>query len=288
MLDRRWMQYAPLVGVVIVILVSGFIALQHERNPANIGQEASANQAATAPNAASANSESGKSGDKQAAATENHQPCDNPDDCVERDLIAQQQMAVATDRMADIAERQLRATNIEIGLLVATVLAALVAVGAALCANRIARKSAEAQLRAYVNITSAEIVGTKEQCPNFRIHLKNTGVTPAYAPLHSHNTLVCPPGEERFIYDQGGFKPLPVLGPGRGIMRTTILSKLDWMLIKNQIAKGDLVFYVFGEVVYRDAFDRRQTTYYRYTLFIDDEGITDGELAVCDDGNDAT
>ena len=76
------------------------------------------------------------------------------------------------------AESQYYATIGEIAALVATILVAALAVGAAFRANRIARESAECQLRAYVTVEAIQTHPGNDPM-SYQLEWKNTGQTPA-------------------------------------------------------------------------------------------------------------
>ena len=117
--------------------------------------------------------------------------CDHPDSREDADLCAQRRMAnAAKDTIKWIrlsvewAESQYYATIGEIAALVATILVATLAVGAAFRANRIARRSAERQMRAYVQVENIQLEFPRTEPAEERkfiivINIKNSGQTPA-------------------------------------------------------------------------------------------------------------
>ena len=122
--------------------------------------------------------------------------CDYPDSREQADLCAQRRMANAAEdtikwiRLSvEWAKSQYYATIGEIAALVVTILVAALAVGAAFRANRIARESAERQLRAYIGFTRVETLTVMDQMREdrprkvhgyqFRVTVENAAATPA-------------------------------------------------------------------------------------------------------------
>ena len=179
MSNRHRLPYAALGGCLGVVLGIG-IALGQSLNqgdvkgketPAPTEQRQEAPSAPSVPPAipAETGSESLYSPD-----------CDSPKSLDEADLCEQRRMADAAYETVEWVRKQYRATIGEISALVVTIFVAGLAVGAAFRANRIARDSAEHQLRAYVMI-SDPIWTYPTDDSNFAVSLvwENTGQTPA-------------------------------------------------------------------------------------------------------------
>ncbi len=209
--------------------------------------------------------------------------CADTNDCAEKDLTAQNRMADATDEMADLALEQLNATYWEIAFLIATVVAALLAVGAAFRANKIARDSAERQLRAYMAIDQSvkwqkaydrspdDIVGY-----NFTFTWRNYGQTPARrciarANFGTFDTKI----PDDFSYDDHQITDVSEtshFGPGQHFnLSIGGLSITDGEAVE----RGEKFAYVWTWCEYTDIFGKvRRRTEACYELRITDGGAT--------------
>jgi hypothetical protein len=138
--------------------------------------------------------------------------------------------------------------------------------------------------------TGAEIVSPLEG-PLAQLTIKNTGSTPAYKVVHWGDITIADyplktplPGREK-----GGIIPWSSIAPG-GI--NTKFVRINVPLTAEQIAglrNGTHAIWVYGEILYRDAFRRKRKTEYR--LF---HNSTAGAIGVSTDltwaegGNEAT
>jgi hypothetical protein len=164
------------------------------------------------------------------------------------------------------AERQFYATVGEIIALVATIAIAILAVAAAFGSNRIARESAERQLRAYVSVSACNIVMADNGGVTSKIKFRNSGQTPAYNVIPNVNLSATPyPVREGFFKEP--IMPERVsratIGSGGIVERDMILPRLlaqDW---RDFIAASKGVFFVHGVVRYSDIFGKPHTTHFR-------------------------
>ena len=104
--------------------------------------------------------------------------CQEAKDREEADLKAQQSMADSAATMIGLTWWQLYVGGAGIGLLIVTLILTIRSTDAAVDANRIARKTARQELRAYVSLTPA---GVSYKRGKLRIHVcqRNAGQTPA-------------------------------------------------------------------------------------------------------------
>lgn len=149
--------------------------------------------------------------------------------------------------------------------------------------------STRRQQRAYVFASGAEIVELEiGGAPIVQIEIKNSGQTPAYDLKHAwrcgmfdyplQQKLLLPPHNDRAAW--------PHLGPGASTLARRAPEK--------QIATGSTVelpnramaFFVYGEIRYRDAFNRLRFT--RYVFYHTGmPRLGPGQLIAYEKGNDA-
>jgi hypothetical protein len=158
--------------------------------------------------------------------------------------------------------------------------------------------TSRAQLRAYV-LTSKSVVtnfvsgGTER--PEAQVTIKNSGQTPAYNVVNVGGFAIDkyppPPTLDLIISDDDFAAPgrtREVLGPGDTSISVVSLNRPP--LTAPEIASlttGTSIIYVFGEIRYRDAFGREQWTKYRFMMG-GPVGVRGGQLAGCEEGNEAT
>jgi len=152
------------------------------------------------------------------------------------------------------------------------------------------KDTAERQLRAYINISHGKVLYINDpQNRIFQLDIKNFGQTPAYEvstvfkcivreyPLGKSNPLESVTSEEHQIFS--------VLGPTCEYRRDMIAPyNGEW--VEPKIIDGSAAIYGFGEIRYRDAFGVQRVTEFRYMC--QGEGITQGCVAPCEEGNNAT
>lgn len=210
------------------------------------------------------------------------------------DLIAQQGMDNATQRMADISEHQTLLILVGTVLLFATLLLTLQANRAAVRAAKAAegtvevtRDIARRQLRAYVG---TELTVLKDlaagKCPEMRIIIKNFGQTPAYDIASWSEMEIMKPSEARFVLTKskpGGKKVLnPSSTYSNYARKDEPLTDAEFEIIQSDTAR----LYWFGELTYRDAFDELHTTTFRYECG-GERLLSLGNMALSNDGNTA-
>lgn len=121
--------------------------------------------------------------------------------------------------------------------------------------NKIARQSAERQLRAYVHFGKVKVKESKTYAhPIVVVEIKNTGATPAHLRGHRITTV---PGE----MDRDWICPvIDEISPQQSTLGGGETAKLF-----NILRDGDMeadVIYVYGKVVYDDVFGNRWESYF--------------------------
>jgi len=156
------------------------------------------------------------------------------------------------------------------------------------CQIVIMRRTARRQLRAYVFVTTAEI-GDIEDPKNVHasVSIKNSGQTPAYD-LINRGAITF--GEARlpeglWAEDKDASLSKSALGPGE------VLSKYFGArpLTPEQraaVRSGTHAVYVYGEILYKDAFGTRRYSRYRF-MHGGEVAVRNRQLVVCEEGNEA-
>lgn len=153
-----------------------------------------------------------------------------------------------------------------------------------------AEDTAQRQLRAYINISGGRVLNIDDpQNRIFRLDIKNFGQTPAYEvstvfkcivreyPLDKNKPLDPVTDEEHKIFS--------VMGPTCEYRRDMIAPyNGEW--VEPKIKDGSTAIYGFGEIRYRDAFGIQRVTEFRYMC--QGDGIAQGGVAPCEEGNNAT
>jgi len=151
--------------------------------------------------------------------------------------------------------------------------------------------TAERELRAYVLATTGQRHrdATRKDASSVKIVIKNFGATPAYEltnwmgvdifrwPLPTD--LGTPENTDRN-------RSMSILGPGDTSELGGPLNTLLTAEQEAQIRRGEYAMVLWGEIKYRDAFNIRRVTRFRY--FCIGELIVDGRFAPHDEGNEAT
>jgi hypothetical protein len=157
-----------------------------------------------------------------------------------------------------------------------------------------AEDTAERQLRAYVSVDKARVIGVNgSQQPKAHVVIKNYGQTPAYELLHWTGMEVETwPHPDNFDFVLGTLAK-HTLGPGAFIhgYQDRFLKGPPRALTTEQHAglrDKSMALYVFGEIRYKDAF--RKTRFTKYKMMIGGPVGMDesGALVTCEEGNDAT
>jgi len=153
-----------------------------------------------------------------------------------------------------------------------------------------AEKTARRQLRAYVMVPHVSIKNIKQQngiedCFVY-IAVKNFGQTPAtyckyWVNLSANEYPLKTPLEKHVSNKDGG---VGVIAPSDTFF---IRTKIPLLSNGNEIHGGCYALYVYGQFSYNDAFGSKKNTDFRFTR--NGEGWTsDGEMEVCEEGNEAT
>lgn len=151
-----------------------------------------------------------------------------------------------------------------------------------------AKDTSKRQLRAYVNILQGKVFYPLEPANRtFRIDIKNFGQTPAHEVSIVYKCIIrefplTKPLED--ITDEE-HKFFSVMGPTCIYTRDILaLGNAEWG--ESKLADGTAAIYCFGEVRYRDTFNDNRITEFRYMC--QGEGIVQGGVAPCEEGNNAT
>ena len=202
------------------------------------------------------------------------------------DLIAQESMADSTKEIAGLTEWQLYVGGFGILLLVGTLLLTIKSTNAAIQANRIARESAERQLRAYVCVTVVRLrfYGHRVRATTV---VTNHGTTPAYALRTQSGLMLAPfPSDTPFEgwNDSAEDESVAIVGPEQPS------EDFNEIAITNDqhdaLRAGDMALYAFGEYRYRDAFKRDRFIKYRFMVG-GDTGFNTETMSACKEGNEA-
>ena len=296
MLDRRWLSYAPLVGVLILILGGTFVALQHEKTEgptigAQSAENAEGKQAATSITPAPLSA-----GESQKAAANEQRAGQDPEYYPRNDLVAQNRMADATDGLVGLTRWQIRVGAAETGLLLVTVFFTVLATLAASRASRAAEAAvqvttdtAERQLRAYVHPMAIRIVMGENGSVAGKVRAENVGQTPAYTLANQFTLTVAPlPLQEEYLtLNRNRWQGPKVTVPPRGeVYFDATLPGLLTLEYREDIANERAAVFIHGALEYKDIFDKPHTTSYRYIY----TGPWGGQkpLNAYRDGNDAT
>jgi hypothetical protein len=152
--------------------------------------------------------------------------------------------------------------------------------------------TSRAQLRAYV-LVSKSVVTTA--FPEAQVTIKNSGQTPAYNVINVGGFAMDrypPPPTLDLIISDGEFaspaRSREVLGPGDSSVSVVSAARPPLTAPeKASLANGTCIIYVYGEIRYRDTFGREQWTKYRFMMG-GPVGVRGGQLAACEEGNEAT
>jgi hypothetical protein len=157
--------------------------------------------------------------------------------------------------------------------------------------------TSRAQLRAYVVVSSAGIVSAdddKETAPVAVVTIQNSGQTPAHDVVNVSGIaidLFPPPPTLSLTITDHDFAAVgrsrETLGPGNTSVSRVSAGRLLMDEEKKGIIEGVGAIYVYGEIRYKDAFGKRRWTRYRLMMG-GPVGIRGGQLAGCEEGNEAS
>lgn len=288
--DRGRLHRVALGGCLAAILLAS-LSLGHAQEPpaqSEAPQAAPDQQQPSQPAPAAI-----PSAQEQEASPKQQTLCDKAEDGPQSDLCEQWRMANAAEQQVDWLRRQFSASLWEIGALAFTLLATAAAAIAAFIAARAANRAvkvtvdtAERQLRAYLLPEKVSFIDPDDTRLAVQVAFKNTGQTPAAKVRHTTHCGVgtMDTAEERFELNEIPDRSAGSVGPGQ------VISSLfrqpdgnDFVLHSAAIFDDKAVFYVWGKVIYTDAFDQEQVTCFRFRY----SPIQDS-FVVCHRGNDAT
>lgn len=145
-------------------------------------------------------------------------------------------------------------------------------------------KNSKRQLRAYVNVLSVKMVNV-QRGQQVHIEFKNFGQTPA------KNIRVWWEMTIRELQLVGGLERSTSPTAKHGVLAPsdlyTMSAPLPLFSDGGEVHDGKKALYVFGQLCYRDAFDEDRITNFQFTI----RGtgwLSDRELYVCEEGNEAT
>lgn len=195
--------------------------------------------------------------------------CEQPDDCTRQDLPAQVRMADATETLVDVSIIQLALSILGVAFIGWTLIHTSRQASSAVEAVRVADRTAHHQLRAYVNMTHADLrtfEGGKRIAA--LVTLRNTGQTPAYQVTTRYGVWFGPVSAGEAF--QPTFPPempvaIGVLAAG-GEQYLPVESDAPiekWQL--QELAAGRGVLWIYGEAHYLDVFQAPHVTQFRLT-----------------------
>jgi hypothetical protein len=161
---------------------------------------------------------------------------------------------------------------------------------------RVARASAEKQLRAYINVTTVYAEWPQEIDKNFRsrevtitVKTKNHGATPAHKVRSWAVAKSYEPGDGAdFSVPEHTLTSVSVEAPGqvaKFIFKRPLVIDSDEV----QMWEGEReTLYVFGEIRYEDVFGVERFTRFRYSMPKDGIMANGGRFRACAAGNEAT
>lgn len=151
-------------------------------------------------------------------------------------------------------------------------------------------RTARQQYRSYVFVGEIVLINEQPSGCIARINIRNSGLTPAYGLtiLWSAKTFwgnevrkfEAPKATERSSKTDLG----PSAQAQAEMRLTDILNERGIAALKT----GELELYAFGVIAYRDAFDRKQRTEFRFMMGGHHKWPSDNRFIVTQDGNEAT
>jgi hypothetical protein len=157
--------------------------------------------------------------------------------------------------------------------------------------------TSRAQLRAYVLVSRSVVTNVADGTgiPEAQVTIKNFGQTPAYNVINVGGFAIDrypPPRTLDLIISDGEFaspaRSREVLAPGDSSVSVVSAPRPPLTAPeKASLANGTGIVYVYGEIRYKDAFGREQWTKYRFMMG-GPVGVRGGQLAACEEGNEAT
>jgi hypothetical protein len=175
-------------------------------------------------------------------------------------------MALSTEGLLGLTLWQTVIGGFGLGALVVTILLTVRATNAAIDANRIARESAERQLRAYIFVDSCK--RTQEDKYNrwfIEASFKNFGQTPAYKLTikFDYKLVSAPEAETMDFCDPTKHSSVHDLGPGH---QTVVRPQIHELTGTNlpALKDGNLGLFFWGRADFIDAFGKERWLRFRY------------------------
>ncbi|MGO9265957.1 MAG: hypothetical protein ACLQBA_13940 [Candidatus Binataceae bacterium] len=181
----------------------------------------------------------------------------------------------------------LNATRKQARLAIYTLVQSRKAVNAASASNRQNRELAEMELRAYVHVSSGEILNYDNMASRkARITIRNFGQTPAYNVTFWLNTwveefplkIILPPPPDDFPMSR------EIMAPGR-VSTNEVPVVATIPCIEGHLQLGAIAIFAYGEIRYRDAFNIERFTKFR--LVCRGDGLNKGRMSPDRTGNEA-
>jgi hypothetical protein len=212
-------------------------------------------------------------------------PAEYKPDCSKREEID----FCAQLRMAETAESQSTLNVIGVLLLGATLVATAFAAIFTGLTWRTMEDTGKRELRAYINVTEANITRMSTGgVPVAQVVLKNCGTTPAYrVTLIAQATITSAASPKILTFEPTARRRMfGVIGPTLDVHFRVTMDPFPEHE-RGAIQEGRKVVYVFGRLEYQDAFDAPRWTTFR--MVYDEVSWADpnGQMIVCEEGNDA-
>ena len=215
------------------------------------------------------------------------------------DVCLQYRSTIATEYSAEYAERTYYFTIANITLVALAALAAAMAAGytgrqarVAQSALAITEATARQQLRAYIGFDTATMKDFMSIDPKLTIFVKNYGSTPAHnVRFRIGIQIIEAVRENSAIIELGEWNEYGVAQPSANINMHADGRRLNRDIpngIKNSIKDGRIVLVVDGDLTYFDVFKCSRRTTFRIAYGGSYHRGGDGDLYVCQNGNQAT
>ncbi len=228
-------------------------------------------------------------------AAEDQEPDRDPIYYPREDLDAQRRMAVAAEGLVSLTNTQIIIASIGSGLVLVAIAiafwAALEARRAAIATARtvkVTSDTAERQLRAYVHISQPTITLNEDGTAAINIRIENAGRTPAHHLIWWEKAGV---GAHDLKTELRSDNPDPeyvsglVLQAGGSADHDVKLNILNIEENREAIANSESAIFIYGNIKYRDIFNKEHTTRFQLAYSGPWEGTK--RLATCEKGNEA-
>jgi hypothetical protein len=201
------------------------------------------------------------------------------------------------EKQGDCAARtvQQRIAGLYPALAIAAALQTIAALGTCWLIYR-QQRTTRAELRAYVFVSGAKITNVVEGDSEAEaiVVIRNSGKTPAHDLINIGGIAFFPypaPPHELTITDAQFLAPRgrtkETIGPGDTTISIVGAGRVLTYEQRAAIVAGTHAAYAYGEIRYKDIFNRSQWTRYRMIMG-GPAGVHGDRLAGCEEGNDAT